>query len=208
MSGQSQASAEIDPALVSLVDELVSKRIDRQLEDIRTQIAEALDCAKAAESAAVSDRVTMVVFSGDLDKLMAAFIVATGAAAMGMEVSMFFTFWGLAAVKKKAQYKGKPLTEKMMAVMLPSGPDRVGTSKMNMLGLGPAFFKMIMGKKKVQSLPELIELAREMEVKMVACEMSMDVMGIKREELIDGLEYGGVATYLGDASDSKVTLFI
>jgi peroxiredoxin family protein len=127
---------------------------------------------------------------------------------MEMEVSMFFTLWGLAAVKRKAQYQGKPLTEKMMAAVLPSGPHRVGTSRMNMLGLGPAFLRMMMGKKKVPSLRELIELAGEMEVSMVACEMSMGVMGIKREELIDGLEYGGVAAYLGDASDSKITLFI
>jgi peroxiredoxin family protein len=96
----------------------------------------------------------------------------------------------------------------MIAAMLPAGPHRVGTSNMNMLGVGPAFFKTIMRKKHVQLLPELIETASDLGVRLVACQMSMDIMGITREELLDGVEYGGVAAYLGDASDSRVTLFI
>jgi peroxiredoxin family protein len=153
-----------------------------------------------------SDRVTIVVFSGDFDKLVTSFIMATGAAAMGSQVSMFFTFWGLHILKKETQFKGKSLTAKMLAAMLPAGP--AGTSKMNMLGVGPAFFKALMRKKKVASLEELIALAVEMEVKMTACTTSMDLMGVRVEELRDGVSLGGVATYLQDACDSRVTLFI
>jgi len=180
------------------VEELIDQKLEEALGDLRARI----------EEARVSDRATLVVFSGDMDKLMAAFIIATGAAAMGLEVSMYFTFWGLTAVKKTPIFKGKSIPERMMAAMLPSGPRHVGTSKMNMLGMGPLFFKMMMKKKNVETLPDLISLARELGVRMVACQMSMDVTGIQREELMDGLDYGGVATYLGDASDSKVTLFI
>ena len=155
-----------------------------------------------------SERVTLLVFSGEFDKLMSAFIVAAGAVGMGMEVSMYFTFWGLNVLKKKNTYSGKPITEKMMAMMMPPGPNNTGTSKMNMLGMGPAFFKMMMKKNNVESLPDLIEISRELGVKMIACQMTMGVMGIKDEELIDGLEFGGAATYVGEASDSQITLFI
>ena len=143
-----------------------------------------------------------------MDKLIAAFIISTGAVAMGMDVSMYFTFWGLTALKKKTIIKGKPITEKLMGILLPSGPAHVGTSKLNMLGMGPMFFKYVMNKKNIETLPDLISLASEMGIRMVGCQMSMEVMGITREELIDGLDYGGVTTYLTDASDSKLTLFI
>ncbi len=151
---------------------------------------------------------SLLVFSCDMDKLLCAFIIAAGAAAMGMQVSMYFAFWGLVAVKKKTTFSKKSLSKKMLAAMLPSGPRRVGTSKMNMLGIGPAFFKMLMKKEKVHSLPELIDEVRELGVKLVACTMSMGVMGMKEEELLDDLEYGNVATYLEEASKSEVTLFI
>ncbi len=153
-----------------------------------------------------SDRVTIVVFSNDFDKLFASFVIATGAAAMGSSVSLFFTFWGLTAIKKKTKLRGKRLTEKMVAAMMPAGAG--GTSRMNMFGLGPVFFRSLMKKKKVVSLEDLIALAGEMNVRMVACQMSMDVMGTHADELIEGVEVGGVATYLQDACDSRATLFI
>ena len=127
---------------------------------------------------------------------------------MGMQVSIFFTFWGLVALKRKTVFKGKPISEKMIAAMLPSLPTRVGTSKLNMLGVGPEFFKHVMRGKNIESLPQLIDLAQELDVRFVACEMSMRVMGITAEELREGVELGGVATYLQDAADSRVTLFI
>lgn len=153
-----------------------------------------------------SDRVTIVVFSHDFDKLFASFVIATGAAAMGSEVSLYFTFWGLTAIKKKTKLRGKRITEKMLSTLLPPGPG--GTSRMNMFGIGLAFFRHVMRTKKVQSLEQLIELASEMGVRMIGCQMSMDVMGIQRDELRDGVEIGGVATYLQDACDSRATLFI
>jgi peroxiredoxin family protein len=143
-----------------------------------------------------------------MDKLLAAFVIATGAASTGMEVSMYFAFWGLTALKKKTVFRNKSITEKLMALMLPCGPDHLSISKMNMMGMGPAFFKYIMKKKNISDLPELMNAAREMGVRMVACQMSMDVMGIKKDELLDGLDYGGVSTYLADARESSITLFI
>ena len=152
---------------------------------------------------------TMVVFSGDLDKAMASFIIATGAAAMGSKVTMFFTFWGLNILRKEQWVPvKKSLLEKMFERMMPRGPGKLGISKLNMGGMGSALMRHIMKKKKVASLPELMELARELDVEMIACTMSMDVLGIKEEELIDGLKFAGVATYLGEAEQSKVNLFI
>jgi peroxiredoxin family protein len=152
---------------------------------------------------------TMVVFSGDLDKAIASFIIATGAAAMGKQVTMFFTFWGLNVLRKEEYVKvEKSFMDKMFARMLPRGPEKLGISKMNFGGLGGKFMKYTMKKKNIVSLKELIEMAQDLDVKMVACTMSMDVMGITQEELIDGLDYAGVASYLADADESKLNLFI
>ncbi len=155
-----------------------------------------------------ADRVSMVVFSGDLDRVLAGFVVATGAAAVGQEVSMFFTFWGLNALKKQTRLAGKNLFEKMMAVMSPSSSLELPVSKMNYFGIGAKMLRKMMQDNNVSSLEEMMELAREMGVKLVACEMSREVMGIADEELVDGLETGGVASFLADALDSRATLFI
>lgn len=160
------------------------------------------------ESTQPEDRLSMVVFSGDMDKLMAAFIIATGAAAMGTQVTMFFTFWGLNAVKQARINKGKTFWEKVLSWMMPKGPASVPTSNMNMLGAGPVFFKMMMGKKNVQTLPQLVELASELEVDMYGCQMSMDIMGVRKEELLGCMKYCGVAAFLGQANVSRNTLFI
>ncbi|PYZ97794.1 hypothetical protein CR205_04155 [Alteribacter lacisalsi] len=153
---------------------------------------------------------TMVVFDGDLDKAMASFIIATGAAAMGKQVTMFFTFWGLNVLRKDeaVNVKNKNFLEKMFGRMMPRGPEKLGLSKMNFGGAGSKLMKKMMKQHNVTTLPELIELAQEMDVKLVACTMSMDVMGLQKEELIDGLEYAGVASYLSEAEDSNINLFI
>lgn len=152
---------------------------------------------------------TMVVFSGDLDKVMAAFIIANGAAAYGHNVTMFFTFWGLNTLKdetKRATKKG--MLEKMFGFMMPKGPNKLGLSKMNFLGMGPKMIKHVIKKHNAMTIPELVELAQEQGIKLVACTMTMDLLGIKQEELIDGIEYGGVGAYIGDAEKARTNLFI
>lgn len=152
---------------------------------------------------------TMVVFSGDLDKAIASLIIANGAAAMGKQVTMFYTFWGLNILRKhQAVPVKKDFLGKMFSGMMPRGTKKLGLSKMNMLGMGPKMIRLVMKKHNVDSLETLLQSALDNGVKMVACNMSMDLMGITEEELIDGIDLGGVATYLGEAQDSNVNLFI
>ncbi|QWB95233.1 CoA-disulfide reductase [Mycoplasmatota bacterium] len=152
---------------------------------------------------------TIVVFSQDLDKAIAAFIIASGAKSMGKEVSLFFTFWGLNILRKPKKVRvKKSMIEKMFGSMMPRGVKKLPISNMNMMGMGPKMIKHIMKKKNVDSLQALMSSALDMGVKVIACAMSMDIMGIKEEELIDGIEVGGVATYLGDTQDSNHNLFI
>ncbi|SHF44965.1 Peroxiredoxin family protein [Desulfofundulus australicus DSM 11792] len=152
---------------------------------------------------------TIIVFSGDLDRVMAAFIIANGAAAMGDEVTMFFTFWGLNVLRKPEKVKvKKSFLQALFGWMMPRGADRLGISKMNFGGLGARMMKIVMKQQNVTPLTELIASAREQGIKMIACTMSMDVMGIRKEELIDGLEFAGVATYLAEADEANVNLFI
>jgi peroxiredoxin family protein len=178
---------------------------------IEEQVAELKAQLDAMQSKTPSNKLSMIVFSGDLDKALAAFIIATGATAMGMEVVMFFTFWGTPILRgKDKNASGKDLMGTMFGTMLPKGSEQVKLSKMNMGGMGTAMMKSLMKKKNVASLPEMISLAEELGVKIYVCEMSMDLMGFKREEMIDyeGLEFAGVATFLAEAQDSKVQLFI
>lgn len=152
---------------------------------------------------------TMVVFDGDLDKAIATFIIAIGAAAMGKPVTLFFTFWGLNIIKRHAKTKiSKSGTDKLFSMMLPKSADHLPLSRMNMAGMGPKMIKKVMNDKNVDSLAVMIERAKQLGVKMVACTMSMDLMGVAREEIIDGVEFGGVASYLGEAAKSNVNLFI
>lgn len=156
-----------------------------------------------------NDGKTLIVFSGDLDKVLASFIIANGAAAMGRPVTMFFTFWGLNALRKAdKQPVKKSFMEKMFGAMLPRGSKKLKLSNMNMGGMGTAMMKKIMNDKNVDSLETLMKKAMDQGIKLVACTMSMDVMGIKEEELIDGVELAGVGAYLGDAEESNVNLFI
>lgn len=152
---------------------------------------------------------TIIVFSGDLDKVLASFIIANGAAAMGRPVTMFFTFWGLNALRKtEAPAVKKPFVEKMFGIMMPKGSKKLKLSKMNMAGMGTAMMKKVMNDKHVDSLEQLMQHALTGGIRLVACTMSMDIMGITKEELIDGVELAGVASYLGDAEESNVNLFI
>jgi len=155
-------------------------------------------------------KATFIVFAGSLDKVMGAFILATTAAAMGIETTMFFTFWGLSALKKKGGVADckRNWMQKMLGAMLPKKPADLPLSQLNMGGMGAMMLKKIMTQKKIASLPELIELAIDLDVKMIACQMSMDAMGICREQLIDEAEVAGAATYIGEAQDAAINLFI
>ena len=164
---------------------------------------------KEQENVIIEDNsnMTMVVFSGDLDKAIAAFIIANGALIMGKKVTMFFTFWGLSILKKKNLAK-KSFIEKMFAMMLPKNSQDLPVSKMNFFGIGAKMIRSVMKKKNIMSLEELMKKAKDLGVNITACTMSMDVMGISKEELIDGINYGGVGQYLGEAEKSNNNLFI
>jgi len=194
--------------LEALVDRMVTERVNERLRGVEETLADLRGKVQNGGGNVPEDRATLVVFSGEMDTLFAACTIASGAAAMGMEVSMFFTFWGLNALRVKKTFAGKTVGAKMVAAMLPSGPASVPTSRMNMAGIGPIFFKHLMQQRNVQSLPEMVKLVQELGVRLVACEMSLGVMGITRDELLPGIDYGGVATYLADAAKSKITLFI
>jgi len=155
------------------------------------------------------EKTTIVLFSGNLDKAIAAFIIANGAAAYDHDVTIFFTFWGLNTLRKDEVVKtNKGLLERMFGWMMPRGANKLGLSRMNFAGAGPEMIKHVMKKHNVLTLPQLIELAQEQGVKLVACTMTMDLLGLQKEEQIDGLEYAGVGAYLGDATNAKVNLFI
>jgi len=153
-------------------------------------------------------KASIIVFSGDMDKVFAAFSIATTAAAMGMEASMFFTFWGLKAIQK-GNLTGRGLFGRMMGLMNRGGIDRIGPSRFNFGGMGRWMFKKMMKDKGATSLPELRQTAIELGVKLLGCHMSMAVMEISREDLIDEVsDVVGAATMVAEASQSDITLFI
>lgn len=157
----------------------------------------------------VKKRTTIVLFSGDYDKAMAAYIIANGAAAYDHEVTIFHTFWGLNALRQEAMVPTKKrFMEKMFGKMMPRGADKMGLSKMNFAGMGPKMIKSVMKKHNAVPLPDLIDMAKEQDVKLVACTMTMDLLGLQKEELVDGIDYAGVAAYLADAEEGNVNLFI
>lgn len=156
-----------------------------------------------------ADNKTLIVFSDDLDKALASFVIANGAASTGKKVTMFFTFWGLNVIKKRRKPSvSKDLFGKMFGWMLPAHSGKLKLSKMNMGGAGSWMMRLIMKKKHIDSLESLIAQAAENGVEMIACTMSMDVMGVKKEELMDNVTLGGVASYLERAEDANVNLFI
>ncbi|MDD4664076.1 MAG: DsrE/DsrF/DrsH-like family protein [Caldisericia bacterium] len=156
-------------------------------------------------------KASIVLFSGDFDKVMAAYIIANGAAASGMEVTMFFTFWGFNAIKKnKGPIVGaKNWMQKMMGIMNRGGSSRLPLSKFNMGGMGRSMMKKIMKGQNVQTLEELMADAVDLGVKYIACKMTMDVMGISKEDLVPEVkDIVGVATYIAEAKDCDLNLFI
>jgi len=174
-----------------------------ELAEIRKEIAE-------LRQQVPEDRAALVVFSGDLDRAIAAFIIATGAATAGLETTMFFTFWGLSILKKRngAAVTKRDLMQKMFAMMTPRSSESLGVSKMNYFGIGAAMLRAMMKNQQALSLEELVALARELGVRMIGCTMTMDVMGIDKDQLLDGVELGGVAAFMGEASRARVSLFI
>jgi peroxiredoxin family protein len=173
------------------------KLLEEQLDDIKSNMPQ--------------DQLTMVVFSGDLDRMLAAFIIAVGAAAMYERVVMFFTFWGIPALRDfKKHVKKADVMASMFGKMLPKGSTKLKLSQMHMAGLGTQMIKGLMKKKGVMSLEELMKTAANYGVEIVICEMSMDLMGFNLEEFIDypNISLGGVAKFLQEAGESKVTLFI
>jgi peroxiredoxin family protein len=154
-------------------------------------------------------KTTIILFSGDYDKAMAAYIIANGAAAYDHEVTIFHTFWGLNALRSNENIQVKKgFMEKMFGKMMPKGANKMGLSKMNFVGFGPKMIKEVMKKHNAMPLPDLIEMAMEQDVKLVACTMTMDLLGLQEEELLKNIEYAGVAAYLADAQDGNVNLFI
>jgi peroxiredoxin family protein len=184
----------------------IAAEVARQVGAVRADLERAID---ELRDRVPDDRVSLVVFSGDLDKVLAAFVIATGAAAAGHEVSMFFTFWGLSTLKSKtASAVQKGLKQKLFTMMTPAGSEGLGTSKLNFFGMGAVMLRSMMKEQGIASLEELMAMARDLGVKITACTMSMDAMGVVKEELIDDIEYGGVAAFMADASKSRVSLFI
>ncbi len=217
LQGQAVSITAADPAFPSDVrswchstgHELIEVAPDNGA--FRATIRKAAPKAAAAPAAASADgkHKTIVVFSGEFDKAVAAFIIANGAASMGRPVTLFFTFWGVNVLRRpEGAAVSKNLIERMFGWMMPRGAERLKLSRMNMGGMGTRMIKGVMRRKRVAALPDLIASARAAGVRLVACAMSMDLMGLRKEELIDGIEEGGVATYLASAETGNVNLFI
>ncbi len=178
---------------------------------LHQQIREEADDLKVKTAGLQPNKLAMLCFSGDLDKILASFILATGAASMGMKVMMFFSFWGCTALrKKKAKVKGKDIFGKMFGFMLPKGVDKIKLSSMHMAGMGTGMMKYLMKKKNVDSLPEMIKTAEELGIEIYVCEMSMEIMGMKRGEIIDykGLQFAGAGKFLKEAAGTEINFFI
>ncbi len=181
------------------------------MQNIEEQLAALQSKIKVLDKKTPDDKLSMIVFSGDLDKALASFIIATGAVAMGMEAVMFFTFWGTSLLRAKDKnVGGKDTMGKIFGTMIPKGISEVKLSKMNMAGMGTAMMKSLMKKKNVASLEQMLEMAEELGVKIYVCEMTMDLMGFKREEMIEykDLTFCGVAKFMEEANNSRIQLFI
>lgn len=186
----------------------IQKRSERGIHYVL--IEKKASCGAGDVSVASEDKgKTLILFSDDLDKALATFVLANGAAATGKKVSIFFTFWGLNAIKKSHKPKvKKDFWGRMFGLMLPSDSTKLPLSQMNMMGIGAKLMRFIMKRKSVDSLESLRQQAIDNGVEFIACQMSMDVMGVKREELLDEVTVGGVATYMDRAEQANVNLFI
>jgi peroxiredoxin family protein len=172
--------------------------------------AELEKLGSAVKTSGQEERLSLIVFSGSLDRLIAAFVLATGAAAMGMRVSMFFTFWGTAALRLEHVRVRKSFLARMFGWMLPKGVNKLPLSQMNMAGGGPAMIRYVMKKNGVASVEEMLELSKELGVELNVCTMSMDLLGISPDELIDypNKSFCGVAKFLETAAPGKLTMFV
>lgn len=180
------------------------------IKELESQIAALKADVETLKANAPEDKLSMVVMSGDLDKLLASFIIATGAAAMFEKVVMFFTFWSIPALKDPKKTISKDMVSKMFEVMLPNGAGGAKLSQMNMGGMGKAMIKSIMKKHNVMTLQQLMKTAADSGVQIYVCQMSMDLMGYKMGEMIDypNLKSAGVGKFLAEAGSSKSSLFI
>lgn len=188
---------------------LVSLTQDKGVIEALIEKGSKLSAAPQTGGTRASDSITLIVFDNDLDKTIASFIIANGAMAMGKKVNMFFTFWGLNVLRKAKKVRVKKnLIEAMFGWMMPRGTKKLALSQMNMMGIGAKMIRGLMKKKNVDSLESMLQSAIDGGANIIACQMSMDLMGIKKEELIDGVNIGGVATYLEHATQSYPNLFI
>ena len=178
-----------------------------RLRELEARVSELGALVKAGGQ---EEKLSLIVFSGSLDRLIAAFVLATGAAAMGMQVSMFFTFWGTSALRRDNVRVKKNLLARLFGWMLPKGVRKLPLSQMNMAGGGPAMIRYVMKKNGVASVEEMIELSKELGVALHVCTMSMELLGISPDELIDYPEksFCGVATFLETAAPGKITMFV
>ncbi len=188
-----------------------------QEEQLQNQIAELLKQVEKLTKSVTKlkssrkDQLSIACVSGDMDKILATMIISLAAAAMDTKVKIFFSFWGLSALRDpKKNPKGKDIISKMFGIMLPKSKNSLKLSKMNMGGMGPAMIKFLMKKKNVLSLDEMFKQAAELGIEFIVCEMSMDLMGFKKEEMIEypHLSYAGAATFVADAGESSIQLFI
>src|SRR5665647_2207334 len=184
-------------------NEISVTQLQAQIDELKGKI-ENLENAR-------KDQLSMAVVSGDMDKILAAMVISLAAAAMDTQVKLFFSFWSLSALRDpKKSPKGKDFISKMFGIMLPKSKNHLSLSNMNMAGMGPMMIKMLMKKKNVLSLDEMFKQAGELGIEITICEMSMDLMGFKKDEFIDypNLRFAGAATFVADAGESAMQLFI
>ena len=184
-------------------NEVTLEMLQKQVDELTNKVAYLENNRK--------DQLSMAMVSGDMDKILAAMVISVAAAAMDTQVKLFFSFWSLSALRDpKKSPKGKDFISKMFGIMLPKGKDKLKLSNMNMAGMGPMMIKMLMKKQNVMSLGEMFRQAGELGVEITICEMSMGLMGFKKEEFIDypHLSYAGAATFVADAGESSIQLFI
>lgn len=188
----------------------MEKSNEVSMEQLQAQIDELKGKVSKLENSR-QDQLSIAVVSGDLDKVLAAMVISIAAAAMDTQVKLFFSFWSLSALRDpKKTGKGKDFISKMFGMMLPKGEGKLSLSNMNMAGMGPMMIKYLMKKQNVMSLETMFKEAGELGIEIVVCEMSMGLMGFKKEEFIDypHLSYAGAATFVADAGESSIQLFI
>ncbi len=186
------------------------EKADNSLDKVREELNILKSRISSLENAR-KDQLSIAIVSGDLDKILAVMIISLAAAAMDTKVKLFFSFWALSALRdKNRKAEGKDFISKMFGMMLPGGREKLKLSKMNMAGMGPVMIKYLMKKQNVLSLEQMFKEAAELGIEIVVCEMSMNLMGFKKEEIIDypHLTYAGAATFVADAGESSMQLFI